>query len=347
MEHAAAPRELRYVVALLLVIALLVGMAATVPLAIMSFLDELGDPGDSVYSSIGQDAALPGHRVTLDITEMDEVAGTMTTLATAARGCQPTCSTADEMIVRSVNVDADDSVVPVEERLTFEAPASSTSREIVLPLYGNYLHYPFDRWALVLKVDHAPAAEGGAAASEDDVAPIALSVTSRLPRMEMHPRAHDADDAGSGGGVAVVLQFERPTYLPLVTIWMILSVAAIAACVVILSSTEALVASSAGLVLAVWGIRGILLGSLVPATSAVDIALSVVVVFILVATLVRIVWLFENRGRMRVLSRLPGVAPSAPAPPVSPSAARPPDFRPGNTGTPARTGGDVRLDGQT
>jgi hypothetical protein len=132
----------------------------------------------------------------------------------------------------------------------------------------------------------------------------------------------------------VVLEFERPLHLQMMAAWMILSIAAIAACVVFLSSVEALIASAAGLVLAVWGIRGILLGSLIPATSAVDSALAIIVVLVLMATLVRIVWLFESRSRMRVLSRLPRVALAGSPPSAAHSDPRPPDFWPGASGAP-------------
>src|SRR5687767_13880197 len=112
MQHTTARRRRRYVVALLFLTSLLIAMAVTVPFAVVSFLHDLGDPGSSVYSSSGQDAPVAGHRVTRDISEMDEVGGTFTVLATAARVCNPTCSTSDQVIVRSLNNDTEESVVP-------------------------------------------------------------------------------------------------------------------------------------------------------------------------------------------------------------------------------------------
>src|SRR5262249_37302044 len=153
----------------------------------------------------------------------------------------------------------------------------------------------FDHWSLALKVSNQPAMEGGAA-PQSGVQVTQLSVTSRLPRMEMHAHQEEADSGTASGTVSVVLEFKRPVHIKLVTAWMVLSIAAIAACVVFLTPVDALIASATGLVLAVWGIRGILLGTVVPAISAVDAALVVVVVFVLFTTLVRIVWLFESRS---------------------------------------------------
>ena len=158
-------------------------MAVTVPFALVSFWNDIGAAADTVYSSNSQDASVTDQRLVLDISELDEVAGTVTMFATAARVCTPTCSTSDQLVIRSVNVDAEDLAVPVEARLTFEAMASSTSREVVLPLYGNYLHYPFDRWSLFLTVVLESAAEGDVAAPEDDVTVTQVTVIRAAVRL--------------------------------------------------------------------------------------------------------------------------------------------------------------------
>jgi hypothetical protein len=80
MHHTTAGRDRRYVVALWLVSSLLVAMAVTVPFAVASFLRDFGDPGSSVYSSNSPDAPVPDHRVSLDISEMDEVGVTLRSL---------------------------------------------------------------------------------------------------------------------------------------------------------------------------------------------------------------------------------------------------------------------------
>src|SRR5262249_1738515 len=104
MQQTPARREHQYGVALLLVILLLVAMAVTLPFILASIFNQFGGPEKSVYTSSLQDTTAPDHRITLNISEMDEVGGTVTMFASAARTCNPDCSTSDHVIVRSVDV---------------------------------------------------------------------------------------------------------------------------------------------------------------------------------------------------------------------------------------------------
>jgi hypothetical protein len=323
ITESYAPREpLRFTVIHLLASLLLIAIVVAIPFAVLGLVEHVGNPTENVYDVAGADAASTDYRVHLVISDVDEVAGIVTVLAAAARSCDPSCAEGDTLVVRSVNLDAEESLLPVEQQLTFEPAASTASHEITLPIYGTYLHYPFDNWNLALQVDRAGAPANGAANDSSGSGSSELTVYSRVPRMEMHPQ----QEATSNGGTMTVLSFERPMYLQVMTVLTILLVAVIAATVVFRTPGEALIASATGLVLAVWGIRGILLGTLVPAVSAVDAALTLIVMFILTTTLVRIVWLFERRSQFRVLSRLPQTAAAhAPAADHRPEP-RPPDF---------------------
>jgi hypothetical protein len=320
-EHHMSGEPLRFTVVHLLASLLLIAIVVATPLAILGFVEQVSSPTAEVYP-IGDAAISTDYRVHFVVSEVDEVAGIVTVLAAAVRSCEPSCSEGDAIVVRSVNLDADDSLVPVEQRLTFEPGVSTVSEEISLPIYGNYLHYPFDDWNLALQVDRAEAPANGAPSEPSGNRTFQVTVFGRVPRMEMHPQ----QEAPSSGAALTVLEFERPIYLQVMTVLTILLVAVIAATVVLRTPIEALIASATGLVLAVWGIRGILLGTLVPAVSAVDTALTLIVMFILTTTLVRIVWLFERRSQLRVLSRLPQTsATPVPAADHRPQP-RPPDF---------------------
>ena len=53
-----------------------------------------------------------------------------------------------------------------------------------------------------------------------------------------------------------------------------------------------------------WGVRAILLGTTVPGLTAVDLALWMVILFLLVAITVRTLWLLEEGTGWRVLRTL-------------------------------------------
>src|SRR6266545_3054727 len=78
-----------------------------------------------------------------------------------------------------------------------------------------------------------------------------------------------------------LLTFERPLYVRVLTVLLVLLVTAAAAYAVFLRPLDQLIINSGALVLGVWGIRSIMLGSGVPGVTAVDLALSVVILFLL------------------------------------------------------------------
>src|SRR5207253_10609574 len=95
------------------------------------------------------------------------------------------------------------------------------------------------------------------------------------------------------------MAFSRPLYLQALAVLLVLLVTAAAAYAVFLRPLDEIVINSGALVLGVWGIRAILLGTNVPGFTAVDLALSVVILFLLVAITVRALLYLWGRGRGR------------------------------------------------
>jgi hypothetical protein len=103
--------------------------------------------------------------------------------------------------------------------------------------------------------------------------------------------------------VATDLRFGRPLYLQILTLLLVLLVTAAAAFAVFMRPLDQLVINSGALVLGVWGVRSILLGSSVPGLTLVDISLVVVILFLLLAITVRTLWLLEERAAHPLLRR--------------------------------------------
>ncbi|MDP8962012.1 MAG: hypothetical protein M3N32_10420 [Actinomycetota bacterium] len=61
--------------------------------------------------------------------------------------------------------------------------------------------------------------------------------------------------------------------------------------------------NSGALVLGVWGIRAILLGSVVPGLTSIDLSLIGVILFLLITITVRTLWLLEERAGWHLLHR--------------------------------------------
>jgi hypothetical protein len=98
---------------------------------------------------------------------------------------------------------------------------------------------------------------------------------------------------------ATDITFSRPLYLQLLTVSLVLLITAAAAYAVFMRLNQ-LVINSGALVLGVWGIRSILLGSNVPGLTSVDLALSVVILFLLAAITARALMYLQHRSGIRV-----------------------------------------------
>jgi hypothetical protein len=119
------------------------------------------------------------------------------------------------------------------------------------------------------------------------------------------PASIRSDDDAIPYAYAFGVSFDRPRYLRLLTVILVVLIAAAAAYAVFMRPLEDLVVNSGALVLGVWGIRGILTPGNMYYLTAVDLALSIVIIFLLGAITVRALMYIHDRGDMRVLRRRP------------------------------------------
>jgi hypothetical protein len=143
--------------------------------------------------------------------------------------------------------------------------------------------------------------------------------------------------------VVDLVTFGRPLYLKALTILLVLLVSAAAAYAVFLRPLNELIIGSGALVLGVWGVRAVLLGPSLPGITAVDLALIVVMLFLLATITVRTAWLLEERSAVKpIRGRLFGAATTKAAAPDSHASPSTADFVPGRDaelptgGAPAR-----------
>jgi hypothetical protein len=209
------------------------------------------------------------------------------------------------------------------------------TQTINLPIAGDPIRYPFDKYILALgiMVEHVlPDGTVQRLSPEDGRAYLNMSMQARIPRAVMRaPIALDGMQFQASGEVEPyahldLLTFERPAYVRVLTVLLVLLVTAAAAYAVFLRPLDQLIINSGALVLGVWGIRSIMVGSSAPGVTALDLALSVVILFLLVAITVRTLWLLEERSDWRVLRRRR--KQTEPEPPKK-EAVPPPDSVPG------------------
>jgi len=310
-------RRLRQRTAYLLIILLLLFIVVLLPFAVRSMVADfrqLAPPNHSIATIEGR--AVDRGSVAVDLISMNEWEGTVTVRVTAHQECDGPCRWRDRY--RFVSIWGDDfqpSDRPTVEQVTVPESPTVVTRTFQLPLSGNPLRYPFDRYALALGVvmDRLyPDGREETLTLADAAEYVTIWASARIPKIRVEPLADptEADPAIQAPAddqpylFVDVVRFSRPLYLQVLTIFLVLLVTAAAAYAVFLRPLDQLIINAGALILGVWGIRVILLGTTLPGLTAVDLALWSVILFLLLTITIRTLWLLEEDSGWRLLRTL-------------------------------------------
>lgn len=312
--------RLRYRLAFTATAIIILGIAVMLPFSVVSIVDDLLGPatGKSIpITATAHTASAPSHsRVHLAVVSLDEVQLLARLRLSGHYVCQGECDSRFRQRITVVSIggeDEDAEGMPPSATFTLPKAGEAFSETVQLPIHGHPIHYPFDRYQMLLAVavqqidadgtikTLGPAQAKGA---------LFLTLQELLPRHTMSPPA--VVDPASVRAEADPLEyvtafqtsFERPRYLHVLAVLLVLLIAAAAAYSVFFRPPEDLFVNTGTLVLGVWGIRAIL----VPGNAywtAVDLALSVVIIFLLGAITVRALFFAHDRGNLRLLRRRP------------------------------------------
>lgn len=310
-------RRLRHRIAYLLIALLLLFIVALMPFAVVSLVDDFREqhvPNRSIAAIAGQ--AVDRGNVAMELIGINEWEGTVTLRVTAQQECSGPCRWRDRYQFISIWGDgfrpADR---PTVEAVTVPESPRVVTRTFQLPISGDPLRYPFDRYALALGVTMERLYPDGreetlTLADAEDY--VTITASARIPRINIAPLADPT--AGDPALLATarrqpylfvdVVRFARPLYLQVLTVFLVLLVTAAAAYAVLLRPLDQLIINSGALILGVWGIRVILLGTTLPGLTAVDLALWSVILFLLLTITVRTLWLLEDDTGWRMLRTL-------------------------------------------
>jgi hypothetical protein len=316
------------------------------PLAISSLLWNALPADTPVHRLAAWPANPPAVRATvhLDVLALDEWQETLAIQVTAHQTCLDACPWGDRYTLVAVFGDRQQPAWARTASATVTLPAASrdVSQLVTLPLAGDPVHYPFDRYHLGLGILLERVAADGSVvpvSGADGRDYLAVSLQGRVPRMYLEPpvlldpvQVQPADPRAAYQ-LVTALTFRRPVYLQVLTVLLVLLVTAAAAYAVLLRPLNDLFVNAGALVLGIWGIRTILLGSGLTGVTAVDLTLSLVIFLLLAAIGVRGLWRFEAASDLWWLRRLTAgrAVPAALRSPslTNQSAAAPADHVPG------------------
>jgi len=291
---------------------LLVGSLALILIVAWNMPREYSDEGKQISVSPAGDALNPllAYRVQIAITSLDEDAGVLKVRATLAQGCAPACTDPVRISLYAATIVGREDLLPVEESFDFTPQQVSQTKELDLPVEGDASRYPFDHWSfalLVLSWRILPDGTAQELTRKDGLGQIALTVQNRASDMVMRqlpdlPEVRDLVPPESPGAL-LLLEFDRPISLRAVTVLLVGLIGAVAIFAVLISPLDGLVVNTGALVLGVWSVRAMLLGTEAAGSTLVDLALAVVMLVSLLIVSLRVLLYWETQSRIPHIRR--------------------------------------------
>jgi hypothetical protein len=287
---------------------LLVFAVILVPFAVLSIIRELILPPEAeVYFLTQEPPRQPSGSLApqatasyllIEVVSIDEAKGVATLRVSGHRLCAAGCGPQELVLFSLSGVEA--RRVGVLPSATIRVPGDTEyhTAEVELPLSGQPSLYSFDTYELVLATKvQAPQPEGPPVVVRpgDRGTPVYVALWLADKRMNMMPpKALDPGTVQLLADPAALqsvhqLRFWRPIYQPVLAVLLVIFIAAAAIHALCTQSVRDLGLSIGTLVLGVWGIRAILVSGYPPYTTAVELALSLVILILLAGIIFRVV----------------------------------------------------------
>jgi len=291
------------------------------PLSVTSVVSDITSPqANHVFTLSPPGSATSSHtQLHLNVIALDEWQGIVTVRVSGQHVCDTVCPFTERILLVSIPPPNQlGEGMPPSQSVDFPAGPDVVTKDIQLPVSGDPVRYPFDSYRLTVAAiqqrvhpdGQVESLEGGGPASS-----LFLSLHMEAPRLVISkPASIDPDTLPDEGALynwvsAYTMTFGRPAYLQVLTVLLVLLVTVASACPVFMRPVDQLVINAGALVLGVWGIRAILLGTGVPGVTAVDLCLILVILFILAAMTVRTLLYLYPRVRSTGTARMPASAP--------------------------------------
>jgi len=301
-SHEASPRRRWLRVALAASLLLVAVGVALLPFVVRSMIEELFSTGaGTLYDIMTGEAVTVGKDVDPDAAEylniapldIDEATGALTLAVSGNRTCTGACPSV-RLTFLSLDNDASRrrGIAPFATvRLGPEDVIYSDT--ITLPMLGTPACYPFDTYELWLGLAQPPdGTERDAPPPRPADSPFIATFQNQVPQLVMEPPLLiNAAGVRTSGSLALqtvlALSFSRPAYLSVLSVVLVLLVAASGALALLTQTIDNLVLGIGGLILGIWGVRSVLVPQPVAVVTAVDLALSGVILFLLLALAAR------------------------------------------------------------
>lgn len=313
-----AGRRRLHRIALALTVTLLVVILLMLPIAIRSMQEVLGrgpDPdyslatGTVVDSQQANAAQTDSTYVNFGLVGLDESTGEVTIAVSGNRNCQGTCPKID-LLLASLDNDADTRRgLPPSVPLALNPEDRVFSNSVVLPVRGQPSLYPFDEYRFWLGVGGTATMPDGRVIELTQEAVSASAVATlqnRIPDMIMKaPTVVDPETMRSvtdpyGFQSVNEITISRPAYLQVLAVVLVVLIGVSALMALLTRSLDDLALGFGGLILGVWGIRSILMPQSLSTVTAIDLALSWLILLLLLGLGLRAALYFLKQSELQL-----------------------------------------------
>ena len=311
-ETSAAPDRTRarphkhwYRLALVFTIALVFVVIASMPLAILSMQEVLGRAPEPLFDLVTGQQVSPetaaaaeeeATYVNLGMVNLDDSTGELTLAVSGNRICGDACPALD-LTFLALDDDADQRRgLPPSATLSLTPDDVVFSETVQLPLRGQPSLYPFDTYQVWLGVGGTATMPDGTVMElrpENLGGRAVVTLQNRIPDMIMdapmpiHPDTATAAADPFAFLAVQAITFERPAYLKVLAVVLVALIAVSAAMALFTREVNDLALGIGGLILGVWGIRSILMPQGVSTVTAIDLALSWLILLLLLGLALR------------------------------------------------------------
>ncbi len=277
------------------------------PFAISSLVAALRHPtGDRAYHLVTP-STLTGEWTKLNIAaiSINEAAQTVTLRVSGFHNCPARCTNVERIHLYSVHANPSGAYgSPPSAVVDLPADSSEVEQQVVLPMSGDLIDYPFDHYRLLLGVAFARV---GANGDEIPFSPVAAShalsysIDNLIPRVAFDPprflKPSQYDVIGATYDSVSGIDFYRPAYLRILTVLLTLLIVLATAYGVFIRPFTQIIPTVGGLVLGVWGIRSLLVGGYPPDSTGVDLVLEASILLLLLTVTARAVYYMWPKSR--------------------------------------------------
>ena len=295
----------RHLVAFVFTALVVAVVVALLPIATFSMIDSLwGQESEETFDMftgqpIDGDDPLPATAAFINViaTNIDETAGVATLTISGHRLCPALCPPITGTFYSLGSDTARRHGLPPSAKVTVPGQPGAYTFSIQLPIHGTAQRYPFDTYTLYLGMIAAATLPNGEEETIDAGVlarhAATLTVESDVVRMEMNPpvliKPADVRSPSDPVAFAVVnkLEWQRPLYLRILTILLILLITISSFFALGMRSLSELVLGVGGIILGIWGVRAVVVQTPLPDVTLVDLLLAFVMLLMLLALTVR------------------------------------------------------------